>query len=431
MHRIMTLLLCCSMLTMYAQQELLLNALTSLPQASATNPGIPPDMRGWSIGLPSLAFNYGNNAFAFNDLVKKYSSDSAVLDVDNILSKLQKDNVIHYQINADVFRLLWSRERWFLSILMTEKMNVKFSYTKELPELFWYGNSRFLGDTLSIGPKLNAVYYREFSAGGGYTFGKVTVGMRAKLLAGLASVTTEEGNLNFFTDATDYSLYVSSSYRINTSGTQNFQKDPWQASFNFNNPGYAIDLGFYADVTSNISIQGSVNNLGVIRWRDDVMNHRVEGTYSFKGLDLREYFNADTFDVSGLLDTLRTTFSPERDSTFFSSALVPRSYLNVRWSADKTTIGMMTFIEFFDRLRPAINFYTAYRFFPFLETAVSVSWKNKRWENFGFSVIGDIRNVQIYAITDNIGGIISPRNSKNVNFRFGINVRIPDQPSPR
>ncbi len=411
-----------------AQQEMLLSSLPKLPQSAATNPSIPPVKEGWTIGFPSIAFNYGNNAFVFNDLVRKYGPDSAVYDVEGILTKLHPDNIIQYQFNADLLRFAWRKHDWFLSALVTEKMNVKFSYPKSLIDVLWRGNAAYLGDTVSLGPQINAVYYREFSLTAGYVFSKFSVGVRGKLLAGLGNCSSERGRLTMFTDSTDYSMYVNSSYYIKTAGIHNFRENGWGAALSFDNPGYAFDIGITAAVHPKLTLHASVINIGEIRWRDDVKNYRVDGSYRFEGLDLVEYFQNDTLTLNNLADTLRGTFLPREDSASFTSPLVPQAFFSASWQlSPATSVGIVTLTGFFDRPRPAISVVASHRFNSFLDVGASLSWKNKRWANLGLSIVSEVGRLQFYAVSDNVIGTVFPRRSKNVNFRIGINVALPNR----
>lgn len=408
-----------------AQQEMLLHALHELPQAGSLNPAIAPKKEGWILSLPSVAFNYGNNAFTIDDLIRRHGADSLVYDIPRVLSKLEVQNVIQYQLNVDLLRVSWRKRNLFLSALVSEKVNTKFYYSDDLVHFAWYGNGAHIGDTVRLGPRLDAHYYRELSVSGGYVLGKFTVGIRAKFLAGLGNVETHVGQLDLYTDPVDYALTAVAKYEVQTAGLENFGEDPWRAAGNFRNPGIAADAGITYTPFPRLSFQASIGNVGTIWWSDDVKKYSVDGTYEFGGIALNNFFSVDTLTLKNLGDTLKATFLPREDSLSYASDLVPRGYIGVRWKAgSRTHVGVVVQGEYVGDIRPSFAATVGHRLFPFLELATSVAWKNRTWENVGLAVVFQWKQVQVYGISDNFVGAIQPRHSRNVNFRIGANVAL-------
>lgn len=428
MRASVTIALLFSFWKVYGQQELLLHSLSALPQAGSTNPAWVPEKEGWVVGLPSVAFNYGNNTFSFNDLVKRYADDSVVLTIDQVLKKLNVQNLIQYQLNTDLARGSWRRGNFFASALISEKVNLKLFYSKDLLNFFWHGNAPYAGDTVRLGPHLDAHYYRELSLSAGYVLGKFSIGVRAKYLAGLGNAETRRGHITFYTDSSDYTIHAAADYTVYTSGMDKFGEDPWRAILNFRNSGMAMDVGVTYRPWPRLLLQASVGNLGAIRWSDDVKRYHVKGNYTFRGIELNDYFSVDTLGVKALTDTLRATFQPHEDSSVYVSYLVPRAYASVQWEMDEHTgLGVTAFAEYLGNVRPAFQLNIRRRVFRFLDLATSISWKNRRWENAGAAVVVRFGSVQLYGVSDNVAGVIRPRDSRNVNFRLGLNLTFDKQ----
>jgi hypothetical protein len=350
------------------------------------------------------------------------NQDGLALDIGGVIDKLEHENILQYQINADLLRLFYKHNNWNFSLLFTEKMNTKFSYRKDLLSLMWYGNAPFVGDTLQFAPNINANYYRELSGVVAYEFEKLSVGFRPKLLVGMANISSQQNRMDLFTNENDYAIYLSGSYKLNTSRVDDFLANPWQASLRGKNLGYAFDAGINYKWNDKIELSASVNNVGRIHWQDDVRNYANSGEFSFGGINLNEYLLSDSIGYSYLADTLKTTFLPIESNSPYYSNLVPRAYANVMWNpAESYAFGLLTFIEFFDKPRPVFSLFASKQLTSWLNVGSTVSYKNNRLNNWGTSIIVTQRLFQFYFLSDNIIGTIDWRNSRNVNFRTGIN----------
>lgn len=405
----------------YAQQELNLHFMEQVIQSNATNPALFTDDK-LVIAAPGLTYNYGNNAFTYHDLLKKRNGQN-ILDVSTVLQKLHRKNVLQNQLNIDIIRVQLKTRNLYFTFLASEKMNIKFSYSKDLVDLLWNGNAARIGDTLSIGPSLNGRYYRELGFGIGKRSNKWTVGARAKLLIGLADIYTEKEKIIVYTDPEAYQTTITTDFLLNTSGEERFLDKPLSGAMSLKNRGASIDMGAVYKPNTSWSFSASLNNLGFIKWRKNTTNYHSQASYSYEGLHLNKYFEMDTFKTKNLIDTLKSTFNPKITATSYTSYQIPRVYLSGRYQINSHyTTGILFYTEGFETLSPAINTYLQRRFGKSIHVGLSYAMKNRLFNNFGMSASYRQRKLQAFAVTDNFPAILKVKDSKNVNFRMGINI---------
>src|SRR5580704_14209777 len=89
-----------------AQTEATQYFMNSLPQVSINNPAFIPRYN-FSIGLPvlsSMAFQYSNNGFSYNDLITK-SNGEVVADLNKWNKALTQKNYITTSAQVDLLRI--------------------------------------------------------------------------------------------------------------------------------------------------------------------------------------------------------------------------------------------------------------------------------------------------------------------------------------
>lgn len=405
-----------------AQQELTLYFSNNVIQSGALNPAFVPEEKT-VVGLPSFVFNYGNNAFTYNELIKKRADDSTYLDIDQVLSGLSKENIIQTQQNLDILRLYYRHKNIHFNFHISEKFSTKVAYSSALIELLWKGNVASVNNTLQIGPAINIRYYREMGLGAAFPVKDFYLGFKLKLLNGIADISTLNHISSIYTQAQDYAIYLETDYHIRTSGVQNLLNDPLSSSLGFDNNGIALDLGLTYSLNENTRLSASLINLGFINWTKDVKNYKSKGTFTYEGVALNAYFQTDTLSVQALADTVRTIFFPLEDDQSYKSQLVPRVYIGMQHQlSESARFGALLFLESVKGLQPAAALSYHRIWDRRLATGISWSYKNKRLNNLGLSLTGHFGRLQYFLISDNVITLFVPADAKNINFRLGFNL---------
>ncbi len=415
------------MLKGFSQQEYTLHFSRNLFQSTYTNPAIDQGSR-FGIMLPNVVFNYGNNAFSYDDLVKKNSfNDSTYLDIDGVIAQMGDDNVFQIQSNLELIGFYLSIRNWNVSFLFSEKFDFRLSYPKDLFDLAWNGNSKFIGQTIEIGPGMKVNYYKELRIGLGRKIGKWDVGIASKILFGMVNVNTPRDELKLTTGEDNYALTLSTDYEIRTSGTSNplanFLKIPRSRL----NPGFALDLGAIYELNEKWQFSQSFLNLGAIKWQNDVSTYTSNGSFTFSGVDINEFIEGDDDDVNfeKYTDSIQDLYFEESKGGHYWNNLTPESYTSVLFRPDdKTNIGAMIHLTYFYGVQFGSSLYAGRNFFNFLDFGLSWSIKNRRYDNVGFNLAIGPKEYKIFVVTDNLMNFLRARGGRNVTFRYGMNINL-------
>lgn len=416
--------------TLFGQQELTLHFSRSLLQSQSTNPAIRFDQRA-IVGLPSAVFNYGNSAFSYADLVKRDpASDSTMLDVDNILSKMQDENILQVQAHIDLLSVYFTFNPWVFTIGMSEKYEFSLSYPKNLIDLLWNGNAQFIGQQVEIGPTINAMAYKELSLNIGRSFGNLDAGVRLKLLEGMANVHSQGNNIGLLTSTDNFATSLSTDYAIRSGGNENFGQEAVKPLSTFENPGFGLDFGIVYNHDDKWSFSASVLDIGFISWRENVRINKSNGTFAYSGIDVNDFIDEGAFDFERYEDSLESLYFVEEQAERYSSGLT--TDLIVSWMYElneRSDIGAMARFEFFDGVRPALAIYADREFFDLMNIGLTYAYKNTRFDNLGLSLSGGPKWATFFMITDNLFTVFRMRKGRNVNLRCGININLYKKPN--
>ena len=422
---------------LYAQQELGLHMMRSLGQAGKTNPAIAPKEKLF-IGIPGAAFNYYHTAGAINDLLKKENGQN-ILDLDELIVQADPENDLNIDLELETIRLHYRLGKVSLSFNHAIKSNTFIHYPKTLPQLFWQGNGQFVGQEVNFGPEQQSSAYNEFGLGVALDLGKLSIGGRAKFLSGIGDVSTDREQASLHTSDDIYQLRLQTDYNINTStfaptflfdslGTVGVEYS-FDDILSFNdiftsNTGYAFDLGLTYQLTEKLELAVSVIDLGQITWNDKVTQYRSTGSFEYDGLDISNIFQDDELDFGGTLDTLEQIFDFKESSNDYTTKLAGKVYASATYQLnDRWELGGMYYSEHFrGRTNVAAAVSANTRIGKFVQLGASYAMRNESFANVGLNVIATVGTFQLYAVTDNVIGMISPYDSENVNGRIGLNI---------
>ena len=408
-----------------SQQEYTLHFNRSMVQSSFTNPAFMTRHKV-VISLPSLAYNYGNNAFSYKDLVRKDpSDDSTILDFDNIISKMSANNVLQMQSYLDWISIYISFKNWQFSYNSTTKVDFKLFYTKDMMSLLWNGNAQFIGQTVEIGPGLNMQMYREHGFRVARHFEKFDVGLRFKFLNGAANIYSVRNSMQLTTGSQNYASTLSTDYEVREAGIRGWDGADLLPFKSAPNKGYAFDIGGVYRINEKWEVTASVVDLGRIRWTDSVRIHKSNGSFSYNGIDIGDFIDNKNFDISALQDSLESLYFTTEKGKSYISNLVPKTYMSATFHPDaKTSFGALLHMEYLKGIHPGVGLYAGREFADFFTLGFSYAYKNKRFDNVGFNMNLGMPAFTLYLVTDNLLNFLRPGYGRNVTFRYGININI-------
>jgi len=432
-----------------AQNDVSIHLLQSVPQAIYTNPSFSPQAKVY-VGFPllsSIYFGLSHSGFAYRDVVKKRADDSLYLDLDNMLDKMGKKNYLSVNFNEELLAFGFKVKKNYFSFSATEKVSTRITYPKDLFSLLWKGNTQFLGkDADFSGIGVNLIHYREFAVGMNRQItDKLTVGIRAKALMGMANVWTEKSDITLSTDPNTYDLTARSHIIINTSLPEVAYGDstdfnPINYILNSSNKGFAFDIGGTYKINDKFTVAASVLDIGKINWTTGTRNYTSDDvSFKFEGIDLNDFFGKDSTDPSGvqiLTDSLKKTFQIKETKNNYSNWLPTIFYITGIYNlTEKDKVGALIRGDIFNGgIHPSLTLSYNKRFFNMFSAVATYSIMNRSYLNFGFGMSLQLSAFQFYVLNDNIYGLFFPTSSRNANVHFGINflfgykVKPPEAP---
>lgn len=449
------LLLSGSAFKTYAQHDLTIYPMQSIPQSNYNNPALLPDCKihigilpiGLPV-LPSLYLGASNNGFAYNHAVRFVSVDSQYIDLGNVIDKLGKKNYIEAKVNMELLSFGMKIKRThYISIGLYEKINMRFCYPKDLVSMAWYGNSQYIGGEASFnGLGLDWRHYRELALGySNQIDDKWTVGGRAKLLFGESNIWTKKSKATLGIHEDYYDFTANSGMHINAAASEDlirFLEDTTDGKdfgqdvsirnylLNWSNMGGALDVGVNYKINERFSVAASAIDFGYIHWKTGARNYKSpDTTFVFEGLDINDWIRKDdTTDgkevLNDLLDSVAKYYQLDTTYNAYWEPLNPIIYISGFYTPNaKDKLSFTGRLEIFKgTVHPAFSLGYYHRFGKALSIAVNYSYINRSWLNFGFGAALKFGPFQFFLTTDNIFSGAMPYAIRNINVHLGANL---------
>jgi hypothetical protein len=425
-----------------AQESNLLKELR-IPQILQENPGalLPynghvsfPALGRIQVGV-NLPFNYGD-----------------LYDIsDKTLKRLHRNNVINTTVQMDLLHFGFRvNKKNYISIFSSIKTDVHFAFRKDLARFVIEGNVPYEGETMSFlsNDFLSVNAYAEIGVGYNRELNdKLSFGVNAKYLMGLANAYSKKADLSLYTGSNfdelilNYALEGKYAGVIDIEGLTDSDKkvDYSEIPQNLKNHGFALDLGARYRINKWFEVNASVLDLGFIKWKANTKQYNVEeGTFSITG-----YGYDDVFGESGSIKDFEPndylTAIGDSLKNIFDKELEPSgSY--VKWLNTKITIGGSFFINEKNRINAVFNgkfingkfvpngtisyVFNAGRWFDFV---IGNTFRQNAFFNpgFGLNFTGGV--FQFYLVVNYANTFIYIDKAKNFNFAFGINFVAPQK----
>jgi hypothetical protein len=422
-----------------AQQELMLESLPDVWHSTALNPSYFPENKHLVIGLPGYALDAAHSgSLTYNDVFKK-SGGRTVIDFGSAIPKLDDQNSAFFEQRIETFSIgLRLPGNWMLQAGHANRYSGVLSYPKSLPELIWNGNAPYVGQTVNVSLKAQMFDWNEWSAGLSHSFGRFTIGVRVKYLAGISALQTDNNHntATIYTDPDIYQLTLNTDYgfhssslisAIDTSGLGfNVKLANLKKKIFTSNPGMALDLGFTWKVSDKMTISASVLDLGgTIQWVEDAAYHLSQGNYTYSGVTFPggSIINGtDSLNFKTKLDTLNDIFKFNKTPEKFTTKLPVRAYVNISYKLlPKWTIGVAYYTtQQQARTTSAVGASVRWQTMPWLSLGALYSVNQRSAANIGFHVVAKVGPAQVYFLSDNLLNAFSIKSAPAVNLRTGL-----------
>lgn len=422
---------------LFAQQDLTLYEMRSMPQAHMINPSKMPYSRGYVL-LPALSGVYlsiNNTGFTYADAFT-LNGDSIDMDLTRALERMDDLNEIGFDFKTTLFGFGFRSGASYFTFNVETKLSTRVTYPKTLLEFAWYGNGspQFLGNRIPLdGLGLDFMQYNEIALGYARDINEDwTIGFKGKVLSGVANLQTTESQLGLRTDPDDYGLYLDGKLAYRSAGAMsgfldsNITYEDALVNSLTGNLGFAADFGATYRVNDKLSFNASVIDLGYINWKQGVNNRATnEVTYGYRGESLDSWLkNNNTEGFRQAIDSLGDQIQWTEDSTSYSTWLPTKTYFGVNYQLfPKTDVNALTYNEFYNgSMRSSIRFGITQRVRNFIMASLNYSIYGKSAANIGAGLTLNGGPWQLYFVTDNALAFVLPTQVKNYHFRVGINL---------
>jgi hypothetical protein len=420
---------------MNGQQNSTLFLMHATPQANFVNPAVR-NYCTWMLGLPvisSFHVEYGNPSFTFKAL-KKQSNNTFLLDGNQILNKLGRINYLTTELHTNLFFLSFWRKDNFFTFSINEKADLFLTYPRDLMAIGVKGNTQFEGQTADlnhVGVFLN--YRREYAIGMARRSSDDFVwGIRGKWLFGKMNTSTVQSQNSLYTAPATFDLDLNVLWRLNTTLPIRVETSPDDSVIAIHsdvkigkillerhNVGLAFDLGFIHYHNDDVTIAGSILDIGAIRWSSNGYSFTDNGHYVYQG-PLTDTVTANYFNQ--LKSAFKDKLQIRATHKSYVSFLNPMVYMGVTYKLkDDLDVGGLVSGRI-NRYRITSGLTLSVNKDFNRSTAVSLSWSYiyKSIKNVGAGIKLGTSPLQFYAVSDNIFGLIKPLDTNNINLRFGL-----------
>jgi len=402
-------------------------------QSQSMQPAFIPD-NAVSVSFPAL--NVGSSlqsGFRLQDLLSKNTDGLFVIDFDVLQDATNEMNYFNSSATAHLFALNIKMKKGGLSFFTNTRANFDLAYGEELIEFLANGNANYIGNTIDFSDtRLLMNAYHEYGVGYTHQFlaDRLVVGARVKLIQGLFHGSTNEGfKGSLTTDENDFAWTMNvTNGQFNTAGLDYlFNAEDYDENELTNyllsnqNSSLGFDIGAKYQLLPNLKIEAAVNDIGKMRWNEQVRNYQVEdGSVVYEGVDLKNLADAENI----FRDSLFAQFNGTETENAFESRLGARYYFTVTGNVAPNDRFSLTYFKntAFSDAPANIALSFNHRFENFVVGAVG-SYRGRNNEvNLGASLASNIGPVQLYVALDNILIMNRPERYSKGDFRFGLNL---------
>ena len=429
-------LFCLATAGLRAQIDLSTYTLSDTWQANQLNPAFGARLTGFRIGLPGVRNDLGLSNLTYNDIVRT-EGDRAFIDADALIARLDPvDNTLTERLDLETIGVGMTVGGVFLSLQHRLRYVAYVNVPKTLPQLIWEGNAQFIGQTVDFGPDFDLTGYHEVALGGAFSLGEFfRVGGRVKLLSGIANTSTPRTELTLTTGEENYELTMDGNYRLNNSGTLDFNGyESLALDFQFGrlgteglfsrNTGLAFDLGFDAQF-GPLELSASVLDLnGRVDWQENVNNYTIDSPRRYQGLDVARDIFEDSLSFDSLLDSLQRQYEPTETSEGYTTELSTKYYFRVGYQLnERLTAGAVFFGESYrGDFDPAAAVTGNYRLSDRWQFGALLAYRRESFSNLGLNITFGAGPLQLMAATDNVITAFRPRDSRQASLRVGASL---------
>lgn len=458
----------------HGQNNPVLYDFTGIPQSLLLNPAAEVDNR-WYAGIPLLSgirAGAGSNGFSVYDLFadNEVSFNDKVRD---LVFRLSSRDVVMVNQQLELFNIGFKNNwkgKYYYSFGMYQETDALMYWPRDLAVLAYEGNRDYLGKRFDFGhlsgsaEMLTVLHFGVRKKINDRLF----VGARAKLYSGMINFSST-GNSGYFVTETGvenfYRHRVVSDVVIHTSGYTSLRdiendgnqvKNGWKElrsrAFFGGNMGVGLDLGFTYHPHKQWTVTGSLQDLGFIKYKENVESYSLKGAYELEGIELvlpsilddsgavRDSWEELREEIEAQLPYKRlhdgyTVIRPWKLNASVQHAFGIRRnkkrYYLTDYEHHINTVGAQFFMV--NRPHgplPAITGFFSRELSPSITAKITYTADKFSKTNVGAGLSAYIKNIHFYVIADNIPGLFNLAKTHYAALQLGFNYVFPHSGDP-
>ncbi len=448
--------------TISAQNKQFLYGFQEIPQSLLENPGGEVSFVK-HIGIPFLSGAYINVGTSNNLISNLFANDGLNIEdkLQSILFRLNSRDFISINEQLDIINLGFKlkNDKDYLSFGFYQEFDLISYYPKGLAILFYQGNTDGNGNIdLNQSHDISDARFKSeiigvFHLGISRKINqKLNIGIRAKIYSGAFNIqslnnkgsisTRLDQNNNYQHLLNDVDVTFNSSGFTGTS-KKDFVIDAAKNILFGGNLGLGLDVGFTYHLKDNMTLLGSVLDVGFITYSKNITTYKLKGNVEVNDIGLIDPPTNETLDYWDIIgddiypqipiDTLQSTYvsfrSPKINAAFqykFGNHYRQAACSTSPHSSErayKNEIGIQLYTIFRPK-RPQLATTLYYRrsVTNFLKAKITYTADSHSFSNIGFGFSTQIGKFNMYANADNLLGYNDFYNSKKITFLFGMNL---------
>jgi len=436
--------------------------MRGVPQSNRINPAHQPE-GGFYLGLPGVApvrAEVGSSSLSFGDIIYPHPTEDSLItflhplgDKEAFLNKLKGVNYVISDVGTSLFSMGFRTGAGYFSVDLTTRVDGNVYIPGSLAQLALNGaEDEQMFELNGLGADVSG--FEELSLGWSGNIGQnIQIGLRGKVLFGLANLTTTRSELSVSTAEDAWNIH--SDILLNASLpfaevvydsegmiediilNEDFDNlDPLaiaRYAFNKRNMGGAIDLGINYRPGKRWLLSASLLDLGIVRWTDNVHQASYQLDYEYTSVDVDPFdLLDDNTDIDNYADSILTSLGDTllggldlRPGETYSSRLNTKLYLGASWYVTPhINFGLLSRTDF---LRKAVvEQVTASAGFSagrYLNFTLSYSYMNSYFKNLGAGLSLNAGPFNLYVISDNaLNAVFWPSEAVSANIWVGMNL---------
>ena len=427
------------------------------PYQMKTNPAADlPYESVMSLVVGNIGLDVQNTTLRYDNLFEFDAQGlPQTVNLRQFANSLKENNFLGFDVNMDFFTLYHRLNKGMITFNYGVKVQGDVEFNDGLFKLLGYGNGAFVGENnpAEVDLDMNVQAYQEFAVGYQWNVTEqLSLGTRAKLLFGLANVTTDAFGAKLYTDANSYALRLEENIAMRMAMPGVVYAEEGQLMTNgvfnpgdlFSNPGFGIDLGAEYRFNDQFSAVAAVNDLGFIHWGlnniemassiNDAGQFYDDGSFLFNGMDVDQLqlVIGDKAYRELFMDTLQqyfqVDFAPlEKYNTMLNTNLLLRGNYDIDAHNRFSLQAQGRFLG--SGFRPAATVAYSGSFFRMLDVCATYTVMPNSYDNIGLGLAGNFGIFHIYLTTNNVISYFKPLNASSINAQVGIvfNLRQPEK----